>query len=58
MAKFNLGASLDFITQILFGTNCSLNISFITSFAEYFSVQEYFVWKVFVCSVSLQHATR
>ena len=38
---YNLGASLDVITQMLLGTNCSGNISFITSFAEYFSVQEY-----------------
>ena len=44
---WNLGALLDFITQILFGTNWSGSISFITSFAEYFSVQEYFFWKVF-----------
>ena len=43
----NLGASLDFITQMLFGTNCNRNISFITSFSEHFSVQEYFVWKIF-----------
>ena len=33
-----------------------MKISFITSFSEYFSVQEYFVWKVFkrfqlVCSI-------
>ena len=53
---WNLGAMLDFVTQILFGINRSGNISFITSFAEYFSVQEYFVWKVFewlqlVCSI-------
>ena len=37
------------------------NISFITSFAEYFSVQEYFVWKVFewfqlVCSMTQDDA--
>ena len=39
-------ASLAFITQILFGSNCRCKISFITPLVEYFSVQEYFVWKV------------
>ena len=43
----NLGASLDFVTQMLSGTNCNQKISFITSFAEYFSVQEYVVRKIF-----------
>ena len=32
---------------MLLGTNCSWNILFVTSFAKYYSVQEYFVWKVF-----------